>query len=345
MPTPEPDKGHLKRLSDAVTDGARSGLKTAVWLLSIMVPVSFFVMILRWTGVLSAISELLSPVFRSMDLPGSSALVFLSSLFINLYSAIAVMGELSLSLREVTILAMITLSAHNFLVEIAVLASTGSSAVRMVVLRLVAALAAGFALSLLLPAALADEAPRFGADTTIEQGRDGGGSPETNAEEAGGVEPDGRREARAPFGETLLSWLVSSLLLVVRVALILLALMIGERLLQELGVVRWLGRRLGPLMKVFGLPAETAFLWVVSNTLGLAYGAGVLRREVAEGRLSREHGDLLNHHIAISHSLLEDTLLFLALGVPAFWITIPRLVLAIVSVWERRLERRLTRAR
>jgi hypothetical protein len=98
-------------------------------------------------------------------------------------------------------------------------------------------------------------------------------------------------------------------------------------------------------MRVFGLPDDAAFLWVVSNTLGLAYGAGVLKREVADGNLSREHGDLLNHHIAVSHSLLEDTLLFVALGVPALWITVPRIVLAMLAVWERRAERAIRSAR
>jgi hypothetical protein len=140
------------------------------------------------------------------------------------------------------------------------------------------------------------------------------------------------------LGQVVLEWAAGSVRLVVRIAAILLTLMIGERLLNEFGIVRWLGRRLGFLMKFFGLPEQTAFLWVVSNTLGLAYGAGVLRREVANGSLSREDGDLLNHHIAISHSLLEDTLLFVALGVPALWITLPRLLFAMIAVWERRAE-------
>jgi hypothetical protein len=265
------------------------------------------------------------------------------------------MAELSLSLREVTILAMITLSAHNFLVEIAVLASTGSSAVRMIFLRLLAAVIAGFALSLLLPASLADEPASFGMQTAGTPARTEAGAsapasqpgePATANSAAvhdGGENGSNGGEAqRRPFAAELSDWLLQSLRLVVRVALILLALMIGERLLQELGIVRWLGKRLGPLMRLFGLPPETAFLWVVSNTLGLAYGAGVLRREVTEGRLSRAHGDLLNHHIAVSHSLLEDTLLFVALGVPALWVTVPRLVLALIAVWERRAERRLT---
>ena len=335
---------HLgKRLLRAVKRGSRAGLKTTLWLLSIMLPVSFLVLLLRYVGALDALGTWLSPMFTALDLPGSAALVFLSSLFINLYSAIAVMAELALNLREVTIVAIIGLIAHNFLVEIAVLSSTGSKPIRMIFLRLLAGLAAGFALSLILPAHLAGETPAFSAvsrDAASES--DAVAHPDAHTAETGVA---GAGEAAAGFLPQLGTWALASLLLIVRVALILVTLMITEHVLQELGVTRWLGRRLGPLMRVFGLPRQTAFLWVVSNTLGLAYGAGVLKREVAEGRLSRDDGDLLNHHIAISHSLLEDTLLFVALGVSAFWVTVPRLVLAIAAVWARRLERRLRKDR
>jgi len=290
-----------------------------------MLPVSFAILILRRTGVLMIVSDFLTPLFEVLDLPGSSALVFLTSLFISPYSAIAVMGELSLSVREVTILAIMILTAHNFLVEIAVLGTTGSKATRMIFVRLVVALLAAYVVSLLLPESLGERAAAIGGQIGAGSGLDPTGTPRSFAEDVG-------------------AWAVSSLWLIGRVALILFALMIGERLLQEFGVVRWLGKRLGPLMRVFGLPEETAFLWVVSNTLGLTYGAGVLKREVEEGEIPREHGDLLNHHIAISHSLLEDTLLFVALGVPAFWITVPRILLAIAVVWERRAELAIRRA-
>lgn len=308
------------RFMRAVSDGARSGLRTALWLLAIMLPVSLLVSLLRWVGALDLIGAALEPLLSSMGLPGSASLVLVSGLFINLYSAIAVMSELALTLREVTILAIIGLIAHNFLVEIAVLGTTGSRPLRMIALRLIAGLLAGFALSRLLPAGMAEQAGSFVAIETASS-------------------------ATGSIGEVILAWAVRSSLLVVRIAVILLALMVGERLLNEYGVVRWLGKRLGGLMRLFGLPEQTAFLWVISNTLGLAYGAGVMRREVQSGALSREDGDLLNHHIAISHSLLEDTLLFVAIGVPALWIILPRIALAMVAVWERRVEQSIRERR
>jgi hypothetical protein len=62
---------------------------------------------------------------------------------------------------------------------------------------------------------------------------------------------------------------------------------------------------------------------------------------VERGKLSKKHADILNYHIAISHSLLEDTLLFVAIGVTAGWIIIPRVLIAGVVVWVKRLGQRI----
>jgi hypothetical protein len=43
--------------------------------------------------------------------------------------------------------------------------------------------------------------------------------------------------------------------------------------------------------------------------------------------MSLQEGDLFNHHAAISHSLLEDTVLYGANSLPVPWLLVPRLVL------------------
>jgi hypothetical protein len=60
--------------------------------------------------------------------------------------------------------------------------------------------------------------------------------------------------------------------------------------------------------------------------------------QVTEGGLPRGDADLVNHHIAVSHSQLEDTLLFVAVGLPVLWLMVPRFLLAIAVVWLRRME-------
>jgi hypothetical protein len=58
---------------------------------------------------------------------------------------------------------------------------------------------------------------------------------------------------------------------------------------------------------------------------------------VDEGKLSIEDSNMVNHHLAISHSLLEDTLLFVALGIPIGIIVGTRVLFAMAVVWGRRL--------
>ena len=92
-----------------------------------------------------------------------------------------------------------------------------------------------------------------------------------------------------------------------------------------------------PGMQLLGLPRQVAFLWVVGNTLGLAYGSAVLMDYARQGKLTGTEADLLNYHLAISHSQLEDPLLFAVLGLPVVWLIVPRILLAFIVVWLKRL--------
>ena len=85
-----------------------------------------------------------------------------------------------------------------------------------------------------------------------------------------------------------------------------------------------------------GLSKNTAFLWVVANTLGLAYGGGILIKQKEQGSISRRHLTELNASMAICHSLLEDSLLFVAVGATLFWIVLPRMIFAALIVWVYR---------
>jgi hypothetical protein len=91
-------------------------------------------------------------------------------------------------------------------------------------------------------------------------------------------------------------------------------------------------------MKILGLPQNTTLSWVVANLIGLGYGSAIMIDQRDKGRMSRQEADLLNHHVAVSHSQLEDPLLFVSLGYAMHWLMWPRVVIALLTVWERRLE-------
>lgn len=305
----EKEKGNWKMMNKRVIGCIKKVLpvafRTSIWFLKIMLPVSFFVMLLSYFEILPYLSSFAAPLFTLLGLPGDAALVFVTSIFTNIYTVIALISTLDFSVREGVILAMMCLISHNYLVETLVQKKTGSSAVAMVVLRFVCSFVAAVCLNFILP----DMATRLVHQPLANIG----------------------------FTDTLLNWLYNSVILSLKVVIIISVLMVVQRLLEEFGILKWVSSLLGPVMDVFGLPRQVSFLWLVGNTLGLAYGSAVLMDYAREGKLTGKDADLLNYHLAVSHSQLEDPLLFAVLGLPVVWLIVPRIILAIIVVWLRRL--------
>jgi hypothetical protein len=78
---------------------------------------------------------------------------------------------------------------------------------------------------------------------------------------------------------------------------------------------------------------------------GLAYGAGVLIAEARAGHVDKDSLVRLNLSLGISHSLIEDTALFVAIGASLFWVLVPRMVAAAVMVWVYALATSVIRQR
>jgi spore maturation protein SpmB len=141
----------------------------------------------------------------------------------------------------------------------------------------------------------------------------------------------------------VLAWVLSMGELALKIVVIVLSVTIVQRLLEEFKVMDFLSRLFVPIMRFLGLPGEVSFLWIGINIVGYAYGAGIVEGQVKEGKMKSQEADLFNHHASLCHSLFEDTILFLAVGISLFWITVPRLVIAFLAVWIERGRRRFFR--
>jgi hypothetical protein len=304
-PTTETVRQRVVRSVKAVTPNA---LKTAWWLVRIMVIVTLAITFLKYFGVIAWMSWHLTPVFSWFGLPGEAALAYVSGYFVNCYSAVAVIASLHLDMRSITILSTMILCSHNMFLETAVQKKTGSSALRIVAVRTIPSFLLGWILNKVMPGQPMDYVADLGQ---AQQG------------------------ALWPM---LVDWFWSTLRIAIPMVTLVFSLTVIQRLLAEFGVIRYIAKFLKPVMRFFGLPARTAFLWIVANTLGLAYGAAVMIDEAATGKLSRRDIDLLNHHIGISHSNIEDLLLFVAVGGSLPWMLLSRWVMSWFLVWGRRLE-------
>ena len=129
----------------------RNALKTALWIIRIIVPVSFVVTLLDFYGVIEWISIYTAPLFRLIGLQGNAAVVYFSSLFLPLYAPIAIIATLPLSLREITILALMCLITHNLPIECAVQRRSGTPFWQTLVIRLTFSILGGILLNLIIP--------------------------------------------------------------------------------------------------------------------------------------------------------------------------------------------------
>ena len=98
-----------------------------------------------------------------------------------------------------------------------------------------------------------------------------------------------------------------------------------------------LNQLMQPALKILGLDPETGVLWLSTVFFGLAYGGTVVVQEV-KGR-TYAPGALQRFHISagINHSIIEEPMLFLPLGIDPLMLWVPRLVVAAVAVYFFRL--------
>lgn len=297
----------LETLKGSVKTALPAAAKICLWMIEVTAGVSFAIFLLKYFGVLQWLSVYLEPLFKHFGLPGAASLAWVSGYFVNCYSAIAAGVTMGLNVREMTILAVMALCAHNMPIEVAVQKKTGTSAIMMIVVRTISSIAMGFLLNLVLP--------EWGAAA--------------QSEAAAAASAD-------PFWTQFLAWLVGMLKLALKMTCIIFTLNILQQIIADSGAVEPMSRALSPVMKVFGLPVNCAFFWVVANIIGLAYGGAAMMKEAESGKLSQRDIDLVNLHVGVSHSNIEDLILFSLAGGVWWVILFSRWILSAVIVWIAR---------
>lgn len=294
------------RYTKPFNDALRPATKTTLWLLRIMIPISLAVRLLQHYGVIEWMAQYLNPVFQYMGLPGASAIAFLTTASVTTYAGLAVMLSMELTLREATILAIMGCICHALPLESAVVKKVGSNPFLMAALRVAAAFLAAFYLNVVLP----DMGVAFTSVAT-------GGTVVT-------------------VGTVISDWAMASLKLALMIYALIYGLMVLQRVLDDLGIMYLLVKPLRPVMLFFGLPENASYLWLVGNVLGISYGSAMMLDLEDSGQITKDEANEVNYHLIMNHSMLEDTLVFAASGVSAFWILSTRMLFAFLLVWGRK---------
>lgn len=289
-----------------VSVSCRKGLSAAWSVLVIMIPVSLCMTLLQASGFLEKISWILSPVMSVFSLPAEASIALIVGALINIYAGIAVMGTMPLNIWSINIIAVMMLICHNLIVESAVQSKTGVSGLKMSLFRIAAALSMGWFLTLVLPESM-----------KLQQGLLGTAAA-THAQS---------------FLNMLTVWISQSAVLSLKVILIIIGVTLMIDLMRYFRLFAPITLALQPLTRINALPRESAFMWMAGLVFGLAYGSGVLIAESKAGNMDSDALIRLNMSLGINHSIIEDSLLFVAIGAGLFWVVVPRIVAAAVVVW------------
>ncbi|HHT69894.1 MAG TPA: nucleoside recognition protein [Firmicutes bacterium] len=134
-----------------VWKGTKTGLHTTWELAKVVVPTAIVVAVFRASGILDIITAFFAPYMGLFGLSGEAAIVLFSGYFVNLYAAAGSIMALSLTLKEITICAVMLGFCHSLLVELPISQKAGSPMGYIFLVRLGCSLAMGWLLGVVLP--------------------------------------------------------------------------------------------------------------------------------------------------------------------------------------------------
>ena len=245
----------------------------------------------------------MQPVMSLLNLPSMAALPILVGMLTGIYGGIASMVMLPLTNEQMTLIAIFLLISHNLIQEGIIQAKSGIHPLKATVFRLIASIITVIVVAWFL-----------GPDTLTAMSK-------------------GMSSAAVqPLMVILKSWFIASLYLCIKMFVIIMALMILLGIMKSFNIIHHIVRVISPVLTAMGLNRRVGILWITAAVFGIAYGAVVIVEEAKEGNFNRHELEKLHISIGINHSMVEDPALFLALGLNAFWLWVPRLLTAVLAV-------------
>jgi hypothetical protein len=115
-------------------------------------------------------------------------------------------------------------------------------------------------------------------------------------------------------------------------------------IIQILKDKQWLAvfsKWMAPVTRALGMKENTSTTLAAGLLIGLAYGAGVMIQAVEEDGVSKRDVTIAFIFLVACHAVVEDTLIFVPLGIPVLPLLLIRLgvaiilTLAVAAIWKR----------
>jgi len=287
----------------SLNSGILKGWRGFVWMLKIIVPISFLTVLLEYSGWLHHIDFIIKPAMNLLNLPSMAALPLIVGMLTGIYGGIASMVVLPLTSNEMTLIAIFLLISHNLIQEGIIQGQSGLNPFKATLFRLTAS-----SVTVIIVAKFLGSEPARLVGKNLSAAM------------------------QQPLFIMMKSWFMATLYLSLKIFVIIMVIMILLEIMKVFNIIHHIAKLLNPLLKTMGLNQQVGLLWLTAIAFGLAYGGAVIVEEAKEGHIKKEDLEKLHLSIGVNHSMIEDPALFLSLGLSAFWLWVPRLILAIVAV-------------
>lgn len=293
-----------------VKEVLNDSIRTAKILFATMIPVTIIVKVMTEIGMIKIIAELLYPLMKIVGLPGEMSIVFGTALLSTIYggiSALITLGDINLSVANITVISIMMLTAHALPTETAIVKQTKSNPVTMTVLRLIGAFAIGALIN---------------SSYKVFEYR----------QEAYHMPLIGGKAS-----QTIWQWGIAQVKGYMVIFLIIVALMVFMKVLKKTGILDWINKLCNPVFTLIGISKKAAPLVMIGLTMGMTYGAGLIINEIEKEAVTKEEIFYSMAFLSLCHSVVEDTILLFSLGADLIGILAVRIVFAFIVIYTIRV--------
>lgn len=274
-------------------------------LVRIILPVTIATELMSRSGLIEAASPALAPVMGLFGLPPELGLAWLTGMLVGIWGAIPMIFTLTpattISVADITVFSALLLFAHALPIEQKIIQKAGPGFIVTTLLRV----AGGMLYAMMLH-------HLFAATGWLSEMADPAWIPVAGSTDWAG------------FLTALMEALVFMLVILVALAW-------GLEILKLSGLMAQLMKILAPSLRLAGIEGAAGQFTSVGLFLGISYGGGLLIREARSGNISPRQVFISCVFMGFAHSVIEDTLIVMALGADAIGVLAGRIIFAIAA--------------
>ncbi len=276
------------------------------WLLKILIPVAILTKVAQGLGLIALLAQALEVPMSVFGLPGSTGIVWATAMLSGLFPAVLVYASIAadsgLTVAQVSVLASLLLIAHSLPTEVTVASCAGIPARVTLLLRIGAAVVYAY----LLHATLESNQLLQATATML---------PFPTANDPG-----------------LLAWAIAEVQRMLLICATVYVLHLVMAILEAAKITELVAVLLTPPLRMLGICPKASSILITGFVMGIAVGGAMIVKEANSGEICRKDVFGALTLLGMFHSVVDDTLLMMAVGADISGIFWGRLLFVLLLV-------------